>query len=87
MRQSLESRLAVAEMLRKSAELEKLEKERSAKTALLEQESMMEKVVQEARRLKQDAEENSKVFSVSSASKPFHFISVNMHVMHYKSLF
>ncbi|WJX12207.1 hypothetical protein P8452_02729 [Trifolium repens] len=61
MRQSLESRLAAAEMLRKSVELEKLEKERLAKTALLEQEAMMEKVVQEARRLKQDAEENSKL--------------------------
>ncbi|XP_045829398.1 uncharacterized protein LOC123921041 [Trifolium pratense] len=61
MRQSLESRLAAAEMLRKSAELEKLEKESSARTALLEQEAMMEKVVQEARRLKQDAEENSKL--------------------------
>jgi hypothetical protein len=48
---------------------------------------MMEKVVQEARRLKQDAEENSKVSSVSSASKPFHFISVNMHVMHYKRVY
>jgi hypothetical protein len=87
MRQSLESRLAAAEMLRKSVELEKLEKERLAKTALLEQEAMMEKVVQEARRLKQDAEENSKVSSVSSASKPFHFISVNMHVMHYKRVY
>ncbi|GAU51123.1 hypothetical protein TSUD_28740 [Trifolium subterraneum] len=73
MRQSLESRLAAAEMLRKSAELEKLEKERSAKTALLEQESMMEKVVQEARRLKQDAEENSKVYIVFSLLQN-HFI-------------
>jgi len=61
MRQSLESRLAAAEMLRKAAELEKLEKEESAKLALLEQEAMMEKVVQESRRLQQEAEENSKV--------------------------
>jgi len=78
MRQSLESRLAAAEMLRKAAELEKLEKEESARMALLEQEVMMEKVVQESRRLQQEAEENSKVASVSFASKPFHYISVNM---------
>lgn len=61
MRQSLESRLAAAEMLRKAAELEKLEKEESARAALLEQEAMMEKVVQESRRLQQEAEENSKL--------------------------
>jgi hypothetical protein len=80
MRQSLESRLAAAEMLRKAAELEKLEKEESARAALLEQEAMMEKVVQESRRLQQEAEENSKVASLSSASKPFHYISVNIHI-------
>lgn len=61
MRQSLESRLAAAEMLRKAAELEKLEKEESARAALLEQQAMMEKVVQESRRLQQEAEENSKL--------------------------
>lgn len=61
MRQSLESRLAAADMLRKAAELEKIEKEESARAALLEQEAMMEKVVQESRRLQQEAEENSKL--------------------------
>ncbi|XP_058770856.1 uncharacterized protein LOC131644386 [Vicia villosa] len=61
MRQILESRLTAAEMLKKAAELEKEEKEGSAKMALLEQEAMMEKVVQESRRLQQEAEENSKL--------------------------
>lgn len=66
MRQGLESRLAAAEILRKVAELEKMEKEESAQKALLEQEAMMEKVAQESKRLQQEAEENSKVASTSS---------------------
>ncbi|CAI8602974.1 unnamed protein product [Vicia faba] len=61
MRQILESRLAAAEMLKKAAELEKEEKEGSARMALLEQEAMMDKVVQESRRLQLEAEENSKL--------------------------
>lgn len=78
MRQILESRLTAAEILRKAAEHEKLEKEESARKALLEQEAMMEKVVQESVRLQQEAEENSKVSSVYPAAKPFHFISCNI---------
>ncbi|CAL5207035.1 unnamed protein product [Lathyrus oleraceus] len=61
MRQILESRLTAAEMSKKAAELEKEEKEGSARVALLEQEAMMEKVVQESQRLQQEAEENSKL--------------------------
>ncbi|KAJ7972825.1 Ubiquitin system component Cue [Quillaja saponaria] len=61
MRHTLEARLAAAEELRKAAEQEKLEKEESARNALAEQETVMEKVVQESMRLKQEAEENSKL--------------------------
>ncbi|CAK8571957.1 unnamed protein product [Lathyrus sativus] len=61
MRQILESRLTAAEMLKKAAELEKEEKEGSARMSLLVQEAMMEKVVQESQRLQQEAEENSKL--------------------------
>ncbi|XP_057424349.1 uncharacterized protein LOC130717952 [Lotus japonicus] len=61
MRQSLEARLAAAEILRKAAEREMLEKEESARKALAEQEAMMEKVVQESARLQHEAEENSKL--------------------------
>ncbi|KAJ1405117.1 hypothetical protein SESBI_26059 [Sesbania bispinosa] len=59
--QILETRLAAAETLRKAAEHEKLEKEESARKALVEQEAMMEKVAQESVRLQQEAEENSKL--------------------------
>lgn len=65
MRQSLEARLAAAEILRKAAEREMLEKEESARKALAEQEAMMEKVVQESARLQHEAEENSKVHFIS----------------------
>lgn len=78
MHQILEARLAAAEELRKAAEHEKLEKEESARKALAEQEAMMEKVVQESSRLQLEAEENSKVATVSSAPKPFYFILRNM---------
>ncbi|KAF5204557.1 ELKS/Rab6-interacting/CAST family protein [Thalictrum thalictroides] len=61
MRQSLEARIAVAEEVRKAAEQEKHEKEESARKALVEQEQIMEKVVQENNRLKSEAEENSKL--------------------------
>lgn len=67
-------RLAAAEELRKAAEQLKLEKEESARKALVEQERLVEKVVHESQRLQQEAEENSKVTSVSLVSKPFHVI-------------
>ncbi|CAI9774352.1 unnamed protein product [Fraxinus pennsylvanica] len=59
--QTLELRLAVAENERKSAEQERLEKEKSALKALADQELIMEKVVQESNILKQEAEENAKL--------------------------
>nr|XP_048337248.1 paramyosin isoform X1 [Ziziphus jujuba var. spinosa] len=58
---TLEARLAAAEEVRKAAELEKLEKEESAKNALAEQEAIMKKVVQESKLLQQEAEENAKL--------------------------
>ncbi|CAL5425282.1 unnamed protein product [Camellia sinensis] len=61
MRQTLEERLDAAEKVRKAAEQEKMEKEDSARNALAEQELIMEKVVQESKVLKQEAEENSKL--------------------------
>ena len=61
MRQTLESRIAAAEKLRKAAELEKLEKEETARNALAEQEVIMDKVVQESKTLQKEAEENAKV--------------------------
>ena len=62
MRHSLEMRLAAAEKERKMAEEEKLVKEDVALKALKNQEAIMEKVVREANILKQEAEENAKVF-------------------------
>ncbi|KAK4281138.1 hypothetical protein QN277_012664 [Acacia crassicarpa] len=61
MSQSLQVRLAAAEELRKAAEQEKFEKEESARKALAEQEAIMERVVQESRRLQQEAEENTRL--------------------------
>ena len=61
MRQTLKSRLAAAEELMKTAELEKLEKEEAAQNALVEQEIIMGKVVQESKTLQKEAEENAKV--------------------------
>ncbi|CAJ1969219.1 unnamed protein product [Sphenostylis stenocarpa] len=61
MREILEARLAAAEEMRKAAENEKLEKEESARKALVEQEKLVEKVLHESRRLQQEAEENSKL--------------------------
>ncbi|KAF7818298.1 DUF21 domain-containing protein [Senna tora] len=61
MSQTLEVRLAAAEEMRKAAEQEKLEKEESARKALVEQEAIMEKVVQESTKLQLEAEENSKL--------------------------
>ncbi|XP_059660521.1 uncharacterized protein LOC132306928 [Cornus florida] len=61
MRQTLELRLAAAEKVREAAEQERLEKVKSAQNALAEQELVMEKVVEESKILKQEAEENSKL--------------------------
>ncbi|KAK7393558.1 hypothetical protein VNO78_22116 [Psophocarpus tetragonolobus] len=57
----LEARLTAAEELRKAAEQEKLEKEESARKALVEQETLVEMVVHESQRLQLEAEENSKL--------------------------
>lgn len=62
MQQTLEVRLAEAQNVIKSAEQEKIEKEKAAKKALANQELIMEKVVQESKHLKQQAEDNAKVF-------------------------
>ena len=61
MRQTLKSRLAAAEELMKTAELEKLEKEEAAQNALVEQEIIMAKVVQESKILQKAPEENAKL--------------------------
>ncbi|PWA68154.1 hypothetical protein CTI12_AA310680 [Artemisia annua] len=60
MRKALELRLASAMEIISQAEQEKLEKEKSAREALSFQENQMEKVVEESKRLKLEAEENSK---------------------------
>lgn len=61
MHQSLEARLSIAEEMRKAAEQERLDKEKSARKALAEQNAIMEKVLQESKILKEEAEENSKL--------------------------
>lgn len=61
MRHTLKVRLATAENAIKSAEQEKLEKEKVACKALAEQELIMEKVVQESRILRKQAEDNEKL--------------------------
>jgi hypothetical protein len=75
MHQSLETRLATAEEMRKAAEQEMLEKEESARNALAEQEAIMEKVVQESKILKEEAEENSKVATFLTHHGPFQLTS------------
>ncbi|CAI9107873.1 OLC1v1007345C1 [Oldenlandia corymbosa var. corymbosa] len=60
-RQNLEERLDEAENVIKVAEKEKLEREAAALTALKDQEVIMEKVVQEANLLKEEAEANAKL--------------------------
>lgn len=59
--QTLQTRLAAAEEMKKAAEQERLEKEGSAHRALAEQEAIMDKVVQESKLLEKEAEENSKL--------------------------
>lgn len=61
MRQTLEVRMAAAEKEMKAAEQERLDKEKVARKSLADQEIIMEKVVQEANILKQEAEENAKL--------------------------
>lgn len=61
MRKTLEARLAASEEERKAAEKEMLEKQEIARGALVEQEFIMEKVVQESKLLQQEAKENAKV--------------------------
>lgn len=67
MRRNIEERLETVETERKVAEEEKMEKEASARNALAEQQLIMEKVVEESKILKQEAEENSKVGTLSSS--------------------
>lgn len=61
MRQTLGMRMAAAAKEMKAAEQERLDKEEFAHKALADQEIIMEKVVQEANVLKQEAEENAKL--------------------------
>ncbi|XP_042518062.1 uncharacterized protein LOC122091892 [Macadamia integrifolia] len=61
MSQTLEIRLSAAAEERKIAGQEKLENEKSARMVLVEQELAMERVVEETKRLQQQAEENSKL--------------------------
>ncbi|XXG54410.1 hypothetical protein AAC387_Pa03g2297 [Persea americana] len=61
MQQTLQERLAAAEEERVAAEKEKLEKEESARKALDEQVVIMDNVVEESKRLQQEAKENSKL--------------------------
>lgn len=65
MRTALENRLAAAEKLRHDFECEKRGKEESAILALRKEEALMERVVQESKRLEAAAEENTKVITVS----------------------
>ncbi|KAI3742727.1 hypothetical protein L1987_60421 [Smallanthus sonchifolius] len=61
MRRALEVRMAAALEEIAAADDEKLERERSAREALMYQENEMEKVVEESKKLKLEAEENSKL--------------------------
>ncbi|XP_076882647.1 uncharacterized protein LOC143531185 [Bidens hawaiensis] len=61
MRRALEIRLATALQAIATAEEQKIENERAAREALLYQERQMEKVVEESKKLKLEAEENTKL--------------------------
>lgn len=61
MRKNLEARLVIAEEERRKAEQEILVKEASARSALVAQELIMEKVVEESKLLQHEAEENAKL--------------------------
>lgn len=67
MRRGLELRMATALEEIAAAEDMKLEQERAAREALFYEETQMEKVVEESKKLKLEAEENSKVCDI----KPF----------------
>ncbi|XP_068659425.1 intracellular protein transport protein uso1-like isoform X2 [Aristolochia californica] len=60
-RENLNTRLAEAEALKATAEQEKLQKEESARKALIEQELLMDIVVQESKKIQEEAEENAKL--------------------------
>ncbi|XP_072960787.1 uncharacterized protein [Typha angustifolia] len=61
MRQALEARLANAEEEIEASEKEKFEKESFAQEALREQQLMMNAIVEESKKLQQEAEENSRL--------------------------
>ncbi|KAI3869017.1 hypothetical protein MKW98_021830 [Papaver atlanticum] len=61
MNRILEARLVAAEEMRIAADKEKEERENSARELLAEQELIMEKVVQESKKLQQQVDENSKL--------------------------
>lgn len=61
MQETLELRLAEAQYVIRSAELEKVEKENAAMKALTEQQLIMEKLLEESKILNQQAEDNAKV--------------------------
>lgn len=60
-RQTLGARLAVAEKELEEAEQEKLRKVEGARNILKEQEAIMEEIVQESKKIQQEAEENLKL--------------------------
>lgn len=67
MQQTLQERLAAAEAEKVAAEKEKLENEESARKALDEQVVIMDRVVQESKKLQEEAQENSKVIVIESS--------------------
>lgn len=81
MRQGLEVRLAAAVNDIKSAELEKNGKIEVAQKSLAEQELIMEKVVQESKVLKQQAEDNAKVVT-STWRIRYNSVSYEESVLH-----
>lgn len=66
MHETLKERLAAAENEINSAEQEKLEKEEASQKSHADLELVMEKIVQESKILKQQAEVNSKVVTTIS---------------------
>lgn len=67
MQQTLQERLAAAEAEKVAAEKEKLENEEFARKALDEQVVIMDRVVQESKKLQEEAQENSKVIVIESS--------------------
>lgn len=64
MHRTLGARLAAADAERAAAEQEKLEKDESARKALAEQTLIMDEVVQQSKKLQQEAEDNAKVIKI-----------------------